>query len=79
MPTAFAKSGELDDDANHANVATLIAEEMPIIQATGGAAEFYSLSIAEHEMMMRAVAEQAAGKARTICGCGTPSWVPRTL
>ena len=71
MPTVFTKSGELDEDANRGNVSTLVSEGIPIIQATGGAAEFYSLTVKEHEAMMRAVAEETAGKARTICGCGT--------
>jgi len=71
MPTVFTKSGELDEDANRENVRTLVSAGMPIVQATGGAAEFYSLTIKEHETMMRAVAEETAGKARTICGCGT--------
>jgi branched-chain amino acid aminotransferase len=71
LPSVFTKSGELDEDANRANVRDLISEGMPIIQATGGSAEYYSLTISEHEVMMRAVAEEAAGKTLTICGCGT--------
>jgi len=71
MPTVFTPSGVLDEESNRENVRTLISRGIPIVQATGGAAEFYALTVNEHEAMMRAVAEEAAGRARTICGCGT--------
>jgi len=71
LPTAFTASGEIDEDANRANVRILVEEGIPIIQAAGGAAEFYSLTLKEHETMARLVAEETGGKAGANCGCGT--------
>lgn len=71
LPTVFTRDGDIDAAANRANVRTLIEQGMPIIQGTGGAAEFYSLTLDEHDLMMRLIAEEAEGKAITMCGCGT--------
>jgi 4-hydroxy-tetrahydrodipicolinate synthase len=71
VPTAFTESGILDEDANRSNVQKMVNEGMHIIQACGGAGEFYSLTIPEHITMMRMVAEETTGRAGSICGCGT--------
>ena len=71
LPTVFSAQGAIDAAANRDNVRALIEHGMPFIQGTGGAAEFYSLTLDEHDIMMRLIAEEAQGKALTMCGCGT--------
>ncbi len=63
VPTAFTEAGVLDEDANRYNVRKMVEEGMHIIQACGGAGEFYSLTIPEHVTMMRIVSEETAGRA----------------
>jgi len=71
LPTAFSDGGGIDMEANRANVRTLVEQGTPIIQGTGGAAEFYSLTLAEHKSLMHLIAAEAGSSALTMCGCGT--------
>jgi dihydrodipicolinate synthase/N-acetylneuraminate lyase len=71
LPTVFTDNGEIDEPANRENVRRLVDAGMHVVQATGGAAEFYSLTLDEQDRLMAIVAEECGAKARTMCGCGT--------
>jgi dihydrodipicolinate synthase/N-acetylneuraminate lyase len=75
-PTVFTDSGLLDEDHNRENFHRLIDVGAHGLQILGSSAEFFSVSLAEHETMVRLLAEEVGRVSRhviTICGCGAQS------
>ena len=55
LPTVFTASGEIDEDANRANVRVLVEEGIPIIQAAGTlqlGARIFFLGIDEQDLVL---------------------------
>ena len=73
VPTVFTASGLVDEDRNRENYRRLIEAGMHGLQTLGSAAEFFSLTLAEHETLVGILAQEAQRADRkviTMAGCG---------
>ncbi len=68
--TPFKKDLSLDLDGLRKNVQAILAHPPAALVAAGGTGELYSLTPGEHESVVRAAVEAAAGKVPVIAGAG---------
>lgn len=73
VPTVFTDSGLVDEERNRENYRRLIDAGMHGLQTLGSAAEFFSLTLAEHETLVGILTEEVQRTDRhvvTMVGCG---------
>jgi 5-dehydro-4-deoxyglucarate dehydratase len=68
--THFDASGAFDEAAYRANIRTNLEHEPAALFAPGGTGEFFSLTLAESERVVRAAVAEAAGRVPIIAGAG---------
>ena len=68
--TPFAAGGAIDEDVLREHVEALVGHGVSGIFPACGAGEFFSLSAAEYEDVVRACAEQVAGRVPVVAGLG---------
>ena len=68
--THFDASGNFDEPAYRANIRTNLEHGPAALFAPGGTGEFFSLTLAESERVVRAAVAEAAGRVPIIAGAG---------
>jgi 5-dehydro-4-deoxyglucarate dehydratase len=68
--THFDASGNFDEPAYRANIRTNLDHGPAALFAPGGTGEFFSLTLAESERVVRAAVAEAAGRVPIIAGAG---------
>ena len=70
MTTPFTDSGEVDLEGVRENTRFLVESGIKVISPLGSTGEFYTMTQEEHWAVLKAICEEARGRATIIAGAG---------